>query len=406
MASGQHPLQRCAHFIPGLRNSPWWNCHEFPAASNLEHNFEGINAEFLNILLCGHLRLHPQSKGGPRKQIADGDWSIFELFSNGRINAGNAVLAPQTVRILKSLPELTTYSRGLAYFSVLSPRLHIAPHCGPTNSRIRIHLGLLTPKGAKMRVGRETRTWIEGQCVTFDDSWEHEVFNASEFFRAVLLLDVRHPDLAASQLKVTRQPLSKITNSRRRKERAGWLNVADLTDASVGPSLRSLLGDERLSEMIASASRDCISRYPILFALQQFASQSLNRAPSKAMDGPPDGGTTVCREFWSAAASLIADYPAAFSTQDVINLIHLACVYWRSAAGAERNMRIFMDECQVGTIESLFHSTRNLRGVIDVLRWCDAHGRDSAPFAVIASAAATAIRKISNRMRLADGAFS
>jgi len=50
------------------------------------------------------------------------------------------------------------------------------PHCGPSNTRIRAHLGLVVPEGCcRMRVANETIEWKEGKIIVFDDSFEHEV---------------------------------------------------------------------------------------------------------------------------------------------------------------------------------------------------------------------------------------
>jgi aspartyl/asparaginyl beta-hydroxylase (cupin superfamily) len=49
------------------------------------------------------------------------------------------------------------------------------PHCGPTNHRLRLHLPLLVPPGAALRVGDETRPWVEGKVLMLDDSFTHEV---------------------------------------------------------------------------------------------------------------------------------------------------------------------------------------------------------------------------------------
>ena len=49
--------------------------------------------------------------------------------------------------------------------------------------------------GRSIRVGDEVRTWVEGRCLLFDDSFEHEVWNDADEERLVLIVDVWHPDL-------------------------------------------------------------------------------------------------------------------------------------------------------------------------------------------------------------------
>ena len=109
--------------------------------------------------------------------------------------------------------------RGAVELSLLAPGSHIQPHCGPTNHRLRLHLGLIVPDesasvdgvggddkgaaesrtrsgvGAAIRVGDETRRWQAGKVLLLDDSFEHEVWNNAATPRLVLILDVWHPDI-------------------------------------------------------------------------------------------------------------------------------------------------------------------------------------------------------------------
>ena len=84
-------------------------------------------------------------------------------------------------------------------FSVMHPGVHVWPHCGPTNCRLRSHLGLVVPEGVKIRVVDETRTWHEGKVFVFDDSFEHEVWHEGDSFRLVLIADLWHPELTTRQ---------------------------------------------------------------------------------------------------------------------------------------------------------------------------------------------------------------
>ena len=126
-------------------------------------------------------------------ELADGAWNALFLFSVGekRVDCDRF---PITTRIVESIPGATR--AGLVYFSVLRPGAHVKPHSGPTNTRIRCHLGLITPKRAWLRVGRERRGWKAGKCLMFDDSFEHESKNPSHEPRVVLIVDVWHPDLS------------------------------------------------------------------------------------------------------------------------------------------------------------------------------------------------------------------
>ena len=89
----------------------------------------------------------------------------------------------------------------------MHPGVTVSPHCGRTNAKWRVHVGLVVPDGAhaaNLRVGAETIRWREGESFVFDDSYEHEVYweprpaevlLAPEHARLVLILDVLHPQL-------------------------------------------------------------------------------------------------------------------------------------------------------------------------------------------------------------------
>lgn len=73
------------------------------------------------------------------------------------------------------------------------------PHCGPTNCRLRGHLGLIVPPDPRIKVGNETRAWKRGKFIIFDDSFEHEVWYEGSGFRLVLIVDFWHPELTPQQ---------------------------------------------------------------------------------------------------------------------------------------------------------------------------------------------------------------
>src|ERR1700744_1142989 len=80
---------------------------------------------------------------------------------------------------------------------------HIAPHCGPTNLRLRCHLGIAVPAGdCAIRVGDETRFWTEGECLVFDDHFEHEAWNHTGEDRIVLIVDLWHPSLTGAEIRL------------------------------------------------------------------------------------------------------------------------------------------------------------------------------------------------------------
>ena len=92
---------------------------------------------------------------------------------------------------------------GLIYLSRMRAGTHIAAHRGPTNLRLRCHLGIDVPRGdCGIRVGDETRQWEAGRCLVFDDFFEHEAWNHTEHDRIVLIVDLWHPGLSATEVRL------------------------------------------------------------------------------------------------------------------------------------------------------------------------------------------------------------
>lgn len=50
------------------------------------------------------------------------------------------------------------------------------------------------------------RTWEEGKFIIFDDSFEHEVWHDGTELRLVLIVDIWHPEITASE-RATLSPI-------------------------------------------------------------------------------------------------------------------------------------------------------------------------------------------------------
>ncbi|SES71695.1 aspartyl/asparaginyl beta-hydroxylase domain-containing protein [Stigmatella erecta] len=194
------PHQRAAVLCPGLEAKPWHDATRFEWLGAVEQASAAIKFEML--AQYERIGTHPEAAA-----LADrGQWNSFYFYYMGKRSDENHALCPHTARVLAQVPGIE--SAGMAYFSVMAPGTHVKAHCGFTNTRIRIHLGLVVPPDCTMRVGAETRSWQEGKCSIFDDSFEHEVNNNSDRYRAVLLFDTWHPDLTP----VERQALTFLMN--------------------------------------------------------------------------------------------------------------------------------------------------------------------------------------------------
>ena len=180
---------------PDLELRPWHDASDFPLAGYLEAHFAEIRDE---VLALEPARFHRESERIGRT----GDWDVAFFYERGRRREEVCEACPVTTRGIETMPAMRT-AGGLIYVSRMRPGTHIQPHRGPTNLRLRCHLGITVPDGdCALRVGDDTRKWQEGQCLVFDDYLEHEAWNHTEQDRIVLIVDLWHPGLSATEVRL------------------------------------------------------------------------------------------------------------------------------------------------------------------------------------------------------------
>ncbi|MGE0409685.1 MAG: aspartyl/asparaginyl beta-hydroxylase domain-containing protein [Amphiplicatus sp.] len=195
MRSGRRMVDAFEHWLG--RRSPVGDAEilnkaDFPWAARLEENWKTIRRE-LDAVLAGRDRLPNIQDISPTQRYLtkDGGWKTFFFHAYGHWAKENCRRCPETARLVSEIPNLQ-----VAYFSILEPGKHIPAHKGIYKGLIRAHLGLIVPspsERARMRVGGAMVHWKEGDCVVFDDTYEHEVWNDTEGWRVVLLIDVVRP---------------------------------------------------------------------------------------------------------------------------------------------------------------------------------------------------------------------
>mmetsp|Transcript_37337 Transcript_37337/g.79240 ORF Transcript_37337/g.79240 Transcript_37337/m.79240 type:complete len:446 (+) Transcript_37337:56-1393(+) len=211
-AMWQHPYQRPPVFAQKLRSKAFWEKADFPWMKTLEDAFPQIKAELEAVLPESNSDImkvfRKVGEGGRAEQDAQiialgGVWRECVLFGCGGAGECTQVF-PQTRALLEKLVpsavEMARIGAGEIIVSALHPGTRLLPHCASSNTRLTCHLGLVCPEGPKIRVGEEWATWQEGQCMVFDDSFEHEVLYetphvAGSTLRVVLLIRFWHPDL-------------------------------------------------------------------------------------------------------------------------------------------------------------------------------------------------------------------
>lgn len=148
-------FQRSLYNVDRLKSHPFWTKKETGYKrwmDVLEQNWEKIRDEGLSVL---NERGHFTDEAENLRDT--GDWKQFDLFARGRKVVKHCEKTPFTCKIIETFPAARFCKRGQVKFSVMHPNTHVWPHCGPTNCRIRAHLGLKVPAKTFIRVATETR---------------------------------------------------------------------------------------------------------------------------------------------------------------------------------------------------------------------------------------------------------
>ena len=218
--------------LPGLRSLPFWTAPSSSQARNrvayndpiitavvdqLESSYGDIKEEYMSAVVGSGTKTDPDSDSVPKPLEPDydvksehssdalhtGSWDWHSYVLNGQLQPMFAERCPKTAAIVDGLREtgqLFETPFAFCFFSTLQGDSTIKAHVGPMNLRLRIHLPLVVPTGdCGLRVGSQVRQWEEGKALVLDDAYEHEVWNKTDSVRVLLLLDVWHPDVTATE---------------------------------------------------------------------------------------------------------------------------------------------------------------------------------------------------------------
>jgi hypothetical protein len=191
LADAARPTGRLLY--PDLDSRPWYQASAFALARDLESHSAEIREE---IVALDPSQFAPESERIPRS----GNWDVVFLYERGRRHAEVCDACPVTTRAIEGEGAMRT-AAGLIYVSRMRPGTHIQAHRGPTNLRVRCHLGIVIPEGdCGIRVSDRSERWTEGRCLVFDDSFEHEAWNHTTGDRIVLIVDLWHPALSSTEV--------------------------------------------------------------------------------------------------------------------------------------------------------------------------------------------------------------
>jgi len=212
-----HAKQRPAYlYFPELQPRAFFERQDFEWATELEAATIGIRDELLAVLqhsekLQPYVQLKTENNAEWKELNNSTQWSSFHLYKGGARQEDNCQLCPITTAAVEKLPLIYAPNHTPeVFFSVLKPGTHIPPHYGLANYKLAVHLPLIVPQDCAIRVGNDTRTWTEGHCLIFDDSFQHEAWNKSVELRAVLIFEVWNPQLTSVERQAVTAVLSAI----------------------------------------------------------------------------------------------------------------------------------------------------------------------------------------------------
>lgn len=174
----------------------------FPQLDLLQANWQTIRDEALALFDEGHIRAAAKHNDASFNSFFKQGWKRFYLKWYGEPLASAEALCPQTVALLKSIPNVKA-----AMFATLAPHSKLNPHRDPFAGSLRYHLGLITPNSRDCRifVDGEEHAWGDGKDVVFDETYVHWVENNTDQTRVILFADVERPLRARWMEKINKR---------------------------------------------------------------------------------------------------------------------------------------------------------------------------------------------------------
>jgi beta-hydroxylase len=185
------PVQVLMHRASLVGDTPVFDNARFDWLPGLEASWPDIRRELDRVLPHAADIPNFQDISAENRVLTDDDrWKTFFFHAWGIRIDSNCERCPATAAALARVEGMTS-----AFYSILLPGKHIPPHKGPYAGVLRCHLGLVVPDEqlCRIRVGDRVAHWHEGQCLVFDDTFEHEVWNESDGIRVVLFIDIARP---------------------------------------------------------------------------------------------------------------------------------------------------------------------------------------------------------------------
>lgn len=161
-----------------------------PNLQVLDDNWEVIRDEAARLAQAQQIRAADKNNDAGFNSFFKSGWKRFYLKWYEAEHPSAAELCPETVRILRTIPEVKA-----AMFAVLPPGGKLNPHRDPFAGSLRYHLGLSTPNDDRcfIEVDGQRYSWRDGESVVFDETYIHWAVNDSDQTRTILFCDIERP---------------------------------------------------------------------------------------------------------------------------------------------------------------------------------------------------------------------
>jgi len=199
-------------FFPDLDATPWHDPRQLPGALELCRHSSAIRQDYLAIAKR-HVRFvsyedaEDQASGGDgsARSGRQDDIDVYLTHVPNRNLQERLRLCPGVQRALKG-----AWFANSAMFSRLTERNFVGLHSDFINYTLTLHLGIRVPEGAGIRVGGEASWWTEGECIAFDASFLHEIWNDGPGERVVLIVSTWHPGLTPIEVEALKTVVPRI----------------------------------------------------------------------------------------------------------------------------------------------------------------------------------------------------
>ena len=229
------PLQAPGTLVLGLHPAKAY--HDDSGAWEVVRALEGHAAEIRDEVLSAY-RSGELAGVYEYDSVGDltsrGHWGEVNIVRQGVPQARIVDILPVTSRVVLSIPDAVTMVHGGSKVSVIDGGSLVRPHTGCCNSRLRVHMGIAIPDDCGMIVDGEARTWVEGRCTVFDDSFVHSVWQNSTQARIILIVDVWHPQLdeAGREATMDESQLKWYRQIQRMTKDGTWLEAAGISSST------------------------------------------------------------------------------------------------------------------------------------------------------------------------------